>query len=207
MPGQDAARRQLGMIPFGNLIGGPLNAAIEAQAKAANTTLEFIQNIGFVDGGDTVRNVTLKYMNGDVQKTLEVPILTMVPIPYIRIDDMSIQFKASISASSDQTQTDSSSSSWEGKVSGSARYLFFKAQMSASYSSKKDSSATKNSKYAVEYTIDVNVHAVQDDMPGGMSKVLSLLTESIDREPAGTQQSVQGSQGTQGTQGSGQGKK
>ena len=184
MADQNAARQQLGMIPFGNLIGGPLNAAVEAQAKAANTTLEFIQAIGFVDGGDTVRNVTLKYMNGDVERTLEVPILTLVPIPYIRIDDMSIQFKASISASSDQTQTDSKSKSWEGKVSGSARYLFFKANMSASYSSKKDSSSTANSKYSVEYTIDINVHAVQDDMPGGMAKVLNLLTESIDREPA-----------------------
>lgn len=31
--------------------------------------------------------------------------------------------------------------------------------MNASYSSKKDSSATRDSKYSVEYTMDVAVHA------------------------------------------------
>ncbi len=42
--------------------------------------------------------------------------------------------------------------------------------MNASYSSKKDSSATRDSKYSVEYTMDVAVHAGQDSMPAGMAK-------------------------------------
>ena len=51
--------------------------------------------------------------------------------------------------------------------------------MNASYSSKKDSSATKDSKYSVEYTMDVAVHAGQDSMPAGMAKVLEMLNNSI----------------------------
>lgn len=51
--------------------------------------------------------------------------------------------------------------------------------MNASYSSKKDSSATRDSKYSVEYTMDVAVHAGQDSMPAGMAKVLEMLNNSI----------------------------
>lgn len=56
-----------------------------------------------------------------------------------------------------------------------------RAGMNASYSSKKDSSATKDSKYSVEYTMDVAVHAGQDSMPAGMAKVLEMLNNSISR--------------------------
>ena len=44
---QDNATKQLGALPFGNIIGGPLVAAVEAQAKAARSTVEFIQSVAF----------------------------------------------------------------------------------------------------------------------------------------------------------------
>src|SRR3712207_2572008 len=40
-----AATSALQAIPFGNLIGGPLKAAIEAQALAAQSTAEFITRV------------------------------------------------------------------------------------------------------------------------------------------------------------------
>jgi hypothetical protein len=30
--------------------------------------------------------------------------------------------------------------------------------------------------------MDINVHAVQDDVPAGLAKVLNLLNESMDRK-------------------------
>lgn len=39
---QDDANKQLGSLPFGNIIGGPLVAAIEAQAKAARSSVDFL---------------------------------------------------------------------------------------------------------------------------------------------------------------------
>jgi hypothetical protein len=119
---------------------------------------------------------------------LIVPLLTIVPIPYIRIDDMTIQFKANISASAEQESTDTSSSSTNVGGSASVRFgigPFFRgnANFNANYSSKKDSTATQNSKYSVEYTMDVYVHAVQDALPAGMSKVLNMLNENINTVP------------------------
>lgn len=178
--------KELSAIPFGALIGGPLTAAIEAQAAAAYSSVEFINAIGF-DDKRSVQNVEFKYEGpGDVgTQSLTVPLLTIVPIPFIRIDDMTIQFKASMSQSTGTEEKTSKELATSAKVSGSARYLFFKASLDASVSSKKDSTSTKNSKYSVEYTIDVNVHAVQDDMPAGMAKVLNILTDSIEQSAAG----------------------
>ena len=34
-------------LPFYNIIGGPLEAAIKAQAMSANTTVDFIKAVGF----------------------------------------------------------------------------------------------------------------------------------------------------------------
>jgi hypothetical protein len=176
-----ALEGRLASIPFGALIGGPMNAAIQAQANAALSTVEFIKSVGF-DKDDKVTNITFKYGDSASLQTLEVPLLTVIPIPFIRIDDMSINFKASMSQSNETEDKTSSSVAKEAKLEASASYWFVKAKMSASISSKKDSSSTRNSKYAVEYTIDVNVHAVQDDMPAGMSKILNILAESIERQ-------------------------
>lgn len=180
---QSQATSQLGAIPFGSLIGGPLNAAVEAQAQAANTSVEFIKQVAIKDDGE-VRNVTFFYMKEESKVELTVPILAIVPIPYLRIDDMTINFKAKISADTSTNDKSSSSSSVDVNASASAGWGWGKAKFSAGYSSKKDSSSSRDSKYSVEYTMDISVHAVQDDMPGGLEKVLNMLEKSIESAPA-----------------------
>ena len=43
----DRAVAELQQIPFSHLIGSPLKAAVEAQALAAQSTIEFIHKVGF----------------------------------------------------------------------------------------------------------------------------------------------------------------
>lgn len=114
---------------------------------------------------------------------LLVPLLTIVPIPYIAIDTIQIDFKANISASSSSvtSTSDSSETSAGGKTQASFGWGFFSvtAEFEAHYSSKKDSKASEESKYSVEYTMDVSVHAGQSDMPAGLATVLNILQSSI----------------------------
>ncbi|MDE7089113.1 MAG: DUF2589 domain-containing protein, partial [Prevotella sp.] len=122
---------------------------------------------------------------------LNVPLLTIVPIPYIAIQDIDISFKANISASSSSVSKTNSSSSLNvgGGFSSKLGWGPFsmRANMTANYSSKKDSKATQNSKYSVEYTMDVAVKAAQDSMPAGLAKVLELLGSALDvSDPDGT---------------------
>ena len=156
-----AVAGELQTLPFESLIGGPLSAAIDAQAKAATSSVNFIRAIGFDDKG-AVQNISFKATKDGNDSTITVPLLTIVPIPFIRIDDMTIDFKASITSSKEEDQKTAESKSKSLSVSASAKYFFFSAKLEGSISSKKDSESTKSSKYSVETTIDVHVHAVPD---------------------------------------------
>jgi len=180
------ATNALQALPFDTLIGGPLDAAINAQAMAAKTSWEFIQEVGLnIDekGKKEAVNVTFFYNKNGQMTKLIVPILTIVPIPYIAIDDMNIKFTANISAASSSVEETSSSSETQMGGEAEARLKIgpfgVKAKFKANYSSKKDSKASQESKYSVEYTMDVAVHAGQSDMPAGLATVLNILQSSI----------------------------
>ncbi len=181
-----ALENRLAAIPFGALIGGPLSAAIEAQGQAAMTTVKFIREVGLTED-NKVQTITFKLdrksSNGqDETLSLEVPLLTVVPIPFIRIDDVSINFKASLTESGEETSADKLELKADASVEASGKFFTANYGFKASVSSKKDSSSTRNSKYAVEYTMDINVHAVQDDMPAGMSRVLNALVSNLEKQ-------------------------
>lgn len=189
------ATSALRAIPFGDIIGSPLNAAIEAQAKAAQTTWQFINQVGLsVDqttGEKKAVQVVFQYQRDGRMVNIVVPLLAIIPIPYIAIDSIEIDFKANISASSStyNEATTSEATNASGSASASVGWGPFKAsfQMQAGYSSKKDSKATAESKYSVEYTMDVNVRAGQASMPEGLAKVLNLLGNSMaESNPAGS---------------------
>lgn len=181
------ATSALQALPFGNIIGGPLKACVEAQADAALTTWKFIQEVGLTDDGKGNRQltyVTFNYRKNGRECVLNIPLLTIVPIPYIAIRDIDIAFKARISAaaSTSETKKESKSTNFSNKtkVSGGTWFVRASTEFQAGFSSKKDSTATRDSKYSVEYTMDVAVKAGQDDMPAGMAKVLEMLNESVD---------------------------
>ena len=111
---------------------------------------------------------------------LEVPILTMLPIPYIRIEDVTIDFNAKIN-SIEYKKVDTSlnidaalqvQQRWPG---GSA-----KLNVSASY---KRSTQEGNSVDRT-YSLAVRIHAVQDEIPAGMDRVLGILENAIRAQPA-----------------------
>lgn len=177
------ATNALQAIPFSSLIGGPLNACIQAQAQAAKTSWEFIKNVGLTPDGKEAITVTFMYMKGGQMVKLIVPLLAIVPIPYIAIDAVNIDFKANISASSSSVSENTESTNYGGEVFGSMGIgwgpFSLKTDFKANYSSKKDSKATAESKYSVEYTMDVHVGASQAAMPAGLATVLNILQSSI----------------------------
>lgn len=189
------ATNALQAIPFSSMIGGPLKACIEAQAMAAKTTWDFIQEVGLNTDPETGEkkavNVSFSFIQNGREVQLNVPLLTIVPIPYIAINSIDINFKASISASSSSVNETSSSEAVDAGADITAGLkigpFHMDAKLNANYSSKKDSRATEESKYSVEYTMDIAVKAGQDSMPAGLAKVLELLGNSLDvSDPKGT---------------------
>lgn len=61
--------------------------------------------------------------------------------------------------------------------------------MSVGYSSKKDSGATRDSRYSVETTMDISITASEGEMPRGIGRLLGVLDDSTEViDPKGTLQ-------------------
>jgi len=242
-------------LPFGMLIGAPLNAAIEAQTQAAKATIDFIMQVGFLptsaivpgvggapatlnadpnpvditqpdsapattdnpttNAGQT-RMVTFSYTTSNADPavvaaaantaaaapgatqatiaaavaatnqtaTITVPILSVVPIPFFSIDEMTIDFVAkiteAITASSKASTQIAASASTQGQGGWGPVSAGFKAGLSSTHSS----SSERSSKYQTELTMSIHVRASSESMPKGMAKVLDMLAGLIKSERA-----------------------
>lgn len=178
----------LNSLPFGDMIGAPLSACVDAQEQAAISTVNFIRRVGFdIEDPDKVINVSFKYVREGTSAELTVPLLTIVPIPYIAIDNVNIAFKAHITGFESESERKVEGSQVAERNDSSVKYkglgwfstLNKKTIMQSSLSTKKDSVSTQNSNYCIEATIDINVQAKQESIPAGMAKVLEMLNQAI----------------------------
>lgn len=110
---------------------------------------------------------------------LEVPILTMLPIPYIRIDDVTIDFNAKIN--SVEYQKIDTSLKVDAALEAKARWGWGSAKLNVSVSYQR--STQQGTTVDRTYSMNVHIKAVQDETPGGMEKILSILENSIRAQP------------------------
>jgi hypothetical protein len=110
---------------------------------------------------------------------LQVPILTILPVPYIRVDLTTVDFNAKINSieyqkTDTRLKVDASLEAKAGWLWGSA-----KLKVSSSYQRSTQQGNSVNRTYSMA----VHVKAVQDEMPPGMEKVLSILENAITSKP------------------------
>ena len=181
---------ELASLPLGTMISGPLQAAIEAQALAANSTVNFIQEVGLDKG--TVRNVTFKYESAGVQSELQAPLLSIIPIPFIRVKDVEVDFIFKINTIASDSSKDEITKSASMGVSGGASTPFWgvKVSANASYSNTKASESKSSVDKSAELKIHVN--AAQDEMPEGLKIVLTAITGALAKSVEQTPEVVPG---------------
>lgn len=103
--------------------------------------------------------------------SLKVPFLTMLTIPALRIDEVTIDFNARLNS----VETQAVSSEFAGNASVSGKIWKVKFNASASY--KKTNSSTSTTEKT--YTLGVHVRAVNDELPAGLSRILDMLEDGI----------------------------
>lgn len=179
--------QELNSLDFSVYIGGPMQAAIKAQHDASMSQVNFIKEVGFEDA-DTPGSSKLRYVDFVYKKsvpnttqgndnlvqsqvTLSVPLLSMLTIPALRIDEMTIDFNAKLNS----VETQNISSEFQGSASISAK--FWKVKFNASASYKKTSSSTSTTEKT--YTLGVHVKAVNDELPAGLSRIMDMLEDAI----------------------------
>lgn len=148
--GNEAMISYMKALPFDNIIGAPLMACIKAQQTSAQATWDAIRTMGF-ENEEEVAMVSFLFQQGGLTRKITVPLLTLIPIPYMQIDSVDLKFRADMSTSSDGTIT-------------------------AKYSNTMDSQAARTSKYNVTNEIDINIHATTSGMPAGIAKLLEIFT-------------------------------
>jgi hypothetical protein len=189
--------QELNSLDFSVYIGGPLQAAVDAQHAASMSQVSFIQEVGFKNVGTAeapdyeLRYVDFKYTKKvpnpdfdpeapisatnqpfrDAQVLITVPFLTMLTIPALRIEEVNIDFNAKLTS----TETSNASSEFAGSAELSAR--FWKVNFKASASYKRTSSSGVSTERT--YTLGVRVRAVNDELPAGLDRILTMLEDSI----------------------------
>lgn len=172
---------ELNNIDFKTMIGGPLQAAVDAQVASSLATINFINQIGFTqpdqNGQRELVMVDLSYKRTELdpqtnQPTdraveIKVPLLSMLPIPSLRIEHVIVDFNVKLN-SVERTEV-SDELKIGAEVGGGFGPVNFK--VTASYQRK----STTNVEVKKEYSLNVNVKAVQDEMPAGLERVLGLL--------------------------------
>jgi hypothetical protein len=173
---------------------------VDAQAQSAKTSVDFIRNVGFTQTengvlGDPVY-VSFKYPKEIASATettpakyqdmeLKVPLLTIVPIPFIRVQTAEIDLNVKINSinSSENSEEDNKSASVDASVGYKGFGVTANVKINASVSHQKKSSSSE--KVEKEYSLHINVKAVQDEIPPGMSRMLDILEAGIQNKPIG----------------------
>lgn len=110
---------------------------------------------------------------------LEVPILTMLPIPFIRIEETTLDFNVKIN-SMEYRQVDTNFNI-SGSLEAKARWGWGSAKLNVSTSYQRNT--TQGEKVERTYSMNVHVKAVQEEMPAGLEKILGILEDSIKSQP------------------------
>ena len=111
---------------------------------------------------------------------LQVPILTMLPIPFIRVQEATVDFNAKIN-SVEYRKTDTNLKI-NASIEANAGWLWGSAKLKVSTAFQR--STAEGNTVDRTYSMAVHIKAVQDEMPAGMEKVLGILENAITSKPA-----------------------
>lgn len=193
--------QELNSLDFSVYIGGPMQAAVQAQHAASMSQVSFIQAVGFEENGG---NKTLRYVDFEFKKSvpnphfgksaqqlqdeglpanaganqfdqqdvaIKVPFLTMLTIPALRIEELTIDFHAKLTS----TETANVSSEFAASAELGINYKIVNFKASASYKR----SSTRGVSVEKTYNLGVKVTALNDEIPAGLDRILTMLEDSI----------------------------
>jgi len=148
-------------LDFKNIIGGPLSACIHAQEEAAQATINYMHEVVFNDlGNDVLEPVPISFIystEGGMRK-LTMPLIMVVPVPYLQIDVVDFNFQATVTASD-------------------------KDSLKAKFTPRRnlERNHEKVEEVVAKNHIDISLRARPSAMPDGISKLLNLMQSEMVR--------------------------
>ena len=162
-----------------DLIGAPMAAVVQAEAIAARATADFIKEVGFTDSGDTnspdfgsVRNISFTYNRANPDGSTEeasitVPLLTIIPIPSLRVAEAEIEFDLAL------TQPDINTTGGSSAASGNQLFdLKNQLRMKGILAKKQHPNSPPTTTSA---NMSVKIKLAQSEPTIGMVQLLNIL--------------------------------
>lgn len=172
-------------IPIAELVAAPLVAVCDSQKKLAQSSFEFMKEIGFDENGKT------RLLEFNLQKPVEgttsiqnikvqAPFLGLVPLPNLLIDDVQVDFQLEVTA----TETSTQKSENEVKTDANANFKFGcfgsgSVNVSGKVSSSREN--TRSTNQTAKY--QVHVSARQQRQTEGLSKLMDIMASCVEPLP------------------------
>lgn len=180
---------QFSGLDMSALIGGPLNAACEAQTLLARSTLNFIEEVGLEaadkNGVRKVRTANFSFTrtaegeeegkHGSENVEMNVPLLAIVNVPALSIDKVDITFDMEVKSSSSSQSSNDKSASVD--ASAGAKFGAFSMNVSIKGSVSCHESNTRSSDNSAKYHVEV--HASQQKTPEGLMRMLDIISSAV----------------------------
>ena len=174
-----AIAEQFAGLQMDKLIGAPLAAAADASTTLANSTADFINRVGF-DNNNKLRTVPFMYQKRSVNEDgtsnldemkVEIPMLAIVPIPNLQVDEVNILFDMEVK----QSEKQDTSMDMGASVTGTLNLGIIKVSVTGSVSAH--SANTRSSDNSAKYHVDVR--ATNHGTPEGLARVLEMMAANV----------------------------
>lgn len=165
-------------IPLDFIIATPLLTTIEAHKVAAETTLQFINELNDsskkVEFDTTVTETDSKGAITTNDRKITVPLLALVKVPSLNFDSLSVSFNYNISQVYTEKKATTSKANLEVGTTGVlSKFIGAKLTGSVEHTSNRENTANRGG------TLDIKVHVSESPLPSGLQKVINAITENI----------------------------
>jgi len=191
---------ELRNLPLEQLISAPLNAVIKAQAQAAMTTVQFIEEVGFIrkeedalslfdtpgDGTANDYDVRVAKLQVSVDKdgvktitNVDLPFITLFNVPSFEINnfDWSFNVKLKSMQSFSAKFATSATTTTSGNVGGSLSIfsmLKIGGGMKVESTTKTDFESRFKTGREQEYNLNISIKGSSAPLPKGIETLLSI---------------------------------
>ncbi len=174
-------------LHLNELLGAPMAAIVEAEAQAARATADFIKEVGFTGTGDAtnrdfgdVRMVTFSFLRrsadgSESKASLEIPLLTLIPIPAIQVSEATIDFDVVLTSVTEETKSTTD-------PAGRNRLLKKPALQLKGIYGKTEKRTPADNINSTKINMSVQIKLQQADLTHGMVQLLNLLDKGINEK-------------------------
>jgi hypothetical protein len=187
-------------LPMGSLIGGPLNAAAQANHQMACDQVGYLLSTCFITktnkAGETTRTpVTIDmvlerpviHSNGKsevaAKTVIKLPLLTIIPLNSLAVDEVDIKFEMEVSSafSVDRAKEEKESTEAETDLTATGRIGPFRVEIKGHVKHDSSTSNSENSHYEKKNSAkySVGVHASQLPLPPGIGIIIQSYASCI----------------------------